>query len=112
MTPLDCDFEAFWKSYPRRVGKLAARKAYDKVRRGGISQQELLDGIAQYRATKPAYADWCHPRTWLSQGRWMDEAPESEAKSYEFSCPHTPPCSGRNACDVLQRIAAGKLLGL
>jgi hypothetical protein len=33
-----------------------------------------LDGIAQYMKTKPAYADWCHPRTWLSQGRWLDSA--------------------------------------
>lgn len=69
----DEDFEAFWQAYPSKVGKLAAKKVYEKVRRGGIGQDELLDGITQYVATKPAYADYCHPRTWLSQGRWMDE---------------------------------------
>jgi hypothetical protein len=84
------DFAAFWAAYPRRIGKLAALKAYCKVRRGGIPHEELMDGITQYIATKPAYADWCHPTTWLNQGRWMDEvAPRS------IACGHTPPCPNR-----------------
>lgn len=88
----EADFEVFWKAYPRRVGKLAAKKEYDKVRRGGIGQDELLDGIAQYVATKPSYADFCHPRTWLSQGRWLDEvAPTSNGNG----CRHTPACPDR-----------------
>jgi hypothetical protein len=48
-------------------------KEYAKVRKGGITQEELLDGVANYIASKPDYADWCHARTWLSQGRWLDE---------------------------------------
>jgi hypothetical protein len=86
----DDDFEEFWRAYPLRVGKLAARKVYDKVRRGGISQAELLDGIAQYVRTKPSYADYCHPRTWLSQGRWLDEVPSSS--SLDTGCQHEPRC--------------------
>lgn len=31
---------------------------------------------------KPTYADYCHPKTWLHQGRWMDEAdPQQDAIS-------------------------------
>jgi hypothetical protein len=67
------DFVEFWQAYPRRIGKLAAQKAYEKARKSGVTQQQLLDGIAAYVAHKPAYADWAHARTWLSQGRWEDE---------------------------------------
>lgn len=67
------DFEEFWRSYPRRVGKLAAQKAYIKARQTGVTQQQLLDGIARYMKGKPQYADFCHPATWLNQGRWEDE---------------------------------------
>ena len=67
------DFDEFWEHYPRRVGKLAARKAYERVRKSGVTQETLLDGIAAYVKHKPAYADFCHPSTWLCQGRWLDE---------------------------------------
>jgi hypothetical protein len=98
--PFDADFEEWWRLFPRKIGKLAARKEYDKVRRGGITQDELIDGIAQYLAAKPDYADLCHPRTFLSQGRWMDEPPA--AKVYEpWTCPHTPRCPHRAACQIV-----------
>jgi hypothetical protein len=84
------DFEEFWRAYPLRVGKLAAAKAYDKVRQGGTTQAQLLDGIAQYRRTKPLYADWCHPRTFLTQGRWLDEVTPSPGGRVE--CQHEPRC--------------------
>lgn len=68
------DFGVFWKEYPRKVGKLAALKAYEKARKSlGATQEEILSGVAAYVEHKPAYADFCHPATWLNQGRWMDE---------------------------------------
>lgn len=90
----DAGFQEFWQRFPRKVGKLAAQKEYDKVRRGGIPQDELLDGIDQYVATKPVYADFCHPRTWLSQGRWMDEAPV-KANGNGTWCHHESRCPDR-----------------
>ncbi len=78
LTTLDTDFEEFWRAYPHRVGKLKARAAFEKLRRSGITQAELVDGIQQYIATKPGWQAWAHPTTWLNQGRWMDEpAPET-----------------------------------
>jgi len=98
----DTDFAEFWAQFPRKVGKLAARKEYEKVRRGGITQHALLDGIALYLAMKPSYADFCHPRTWLAQGRWMDEAPAPMTRVYEpWVCPHEPHCKHRAACDFI-----------
>lgn len=69
----DDDFQEFWRHYPHRIGKLKARVAYDKLRRGGVTQSELLDGIQQYLDTKPDWQAWAHPTTWLNQGRWLDE---------------------------------------
>ncbi len=70
----DIAFQHFWESYPgRKVGKLAARKAFDKAINGGVTLADILNGLEQYRRHKPEYADWCHPKTWLSQGRWADE---------------------------------------
>lgn len=100
------DFEAFWKAFPRRVGKLAARKEYDKVRRGGISQDELLDGVAQYVRTKPNYADWCHPRTWLSQGRWLDEVSVKASNGLGNWCEHLPRCPDRWSHGQLEKAEA------
>ncbi len=74
----ETDFEQFWKVFPRRVGKLAARKAYEKAQRTGATAEELLDGVALYLRHKPSYADYCYPASWLNAGRWQDEwgAPE------------------------------------
>jgi hypothetical protein len=67
------EFDQFWQHYPRRIGKLAAQKAYEKARKSGVTQRQLLDGVSAYVAHKPAYADYCHPSTWLTQGRYLDE---------------------------------------
>mgnify|MGYP001616411375 CR=1 FL=1 len=78
--PVPDDFTEFWAIYPRKVGKLAAEKAYAKARQVA-SQEELLAGVERYKRNKPGYADWCHPRTWLVQGRWLDEyAPAEQPK--------------------------------
>jgi hypothetical protein len=69
MTP----FDQFWHAYPRKVGKLAARKAFDKAIKNGATLTQLLAGIGLYLQYKPVYADYCHASTWLSQGRWMDQ---------------------------------------
>jgi len=94
------DFDTFYRHFPRHVGKLAAEKAYVKARKLA-SAQMILDGVEHYKRTKPAYADWCMPTTFLNQGRWLDEA-DDVPTSPEWICPHTPACTGRNACRILQ----------
>ena len=97
----ELDFQQWWTRYPLKVGKLAAQKAYDRVRRGGITCDELLDGIADYIVNKPSYADFCHPTTWLNQGRWMD-ALSTRTNLYEpWLCPHEPRCPHRAACAIV-----------
>lgn len=99
------DFERFWKHYPRKVGKLAARKAFDKAMKYGVTLDRLLEGIAAYVQHKPSYADFCHASTWLRAGRWMDEwdGPETcsseprEDWSTECQREHRGICSSRYA---------------
>jgi hypothetical protein len=98
------DFEQFWRSFPRKVGKLAAEKEYQRARKRATAD-EILAGIQVYLVTKPAYADWCHPKTWLSQGRWLDEAP---ASMQAFVCPHTPKHGGRHECYVRTQLDAAR----
>lgn len=95
---VDAEFETFWRAFPRRTAKLAALKAYRKARQMA-SAEHILEGVAQYRRRKPSYADWCHPTTFLNQGRWMDEPDRGRE---EWVCPHVPHCLGRHACEVLQ----------
>lgn len=76
--PMNAGFQQFWQVYPRRVGKLAALKEWQKAVRLD-SVENILAGVERYKRTKPEYADWCHPRTFLSQGRWMDEVDEAPA---------------------------------
>lgn len=69
------DFDRFWSVYPRRVAKKAARAAFEKAQRDldwpGI--EAVLEAVDAYRNHKPDYCDYCHPSTWLNQGRWDDE---------------------------------------
>jgi hypothetical protein len=91
------DFDQFWAAYPRRVGKLAAQKAYMKARKIA-TQEELLKGVAAYIRHKPAYADFCHPTTFLSQGRWMDELEDPETRPCR-RCGTVPKCQSYAECN-------------
>ena len=63
------DFDAFWKQYPKKVGKGAALKSYQKALRK-TSHETIMAGVAKYHPD-PDYI--CNPTTWLNQERWSDE---------------------------------------
>lgn len=75
--PIEAEFEEWYSRYPRKVAKPSALKAYRRARKKA-SASELLVGIDVYRATKPDYADYAHPATWLNGERWLDEPPKRE----------------------------------
>lgn len=79
-------FPTFWSLYPRKVGKLAAMKAWAKAVKLD-TPENIIAGIEPYKAHKPEWQDYCHPATWLNQGRWMDEyEPEPERQVYVPRC--------------------------
>lgn len=65
------DFDRFWEAYPAKVGKKAAAKAWVKAK-DRPPLPAVLAALDRYRRTKPADREWCHPSTWLNEGRWDD----------------------------------------
>jgi hypothetical protein len=74
----DGTFDEFWKAYPKKAGKEAARKAWAKATKK-TTPSEIIEGAKRY-------AEWLknapegefrphakHPQGWLSSGRWADE---------------------------------------
>jgi hypothetical protein len=72
-------FAEFWKTYPRRVGKEAAWKVWQKLKPG----EELRERIRTSLGWQVQQPDWLkdggrfipYPQTWLNQARWEDEPP-------------------------------------
>lgn len=67
-------FEKFWDKYPRKIGKGAARKAWQKAIKTH-QPKTILEGVSNY-ANHPDLPEMSyipHPSTWLNQERWMDD---------------------------------------
>ena len=73
-------FEAFWSSYPRKVAKATARKAWAKHIKTSALAQKVISALKR----QIAYYDWPttgdqthvpHAATWLNAERWEDELP-------------------------------------
>ena len=77
----DAQFDAFWKAYPNKVGKKAARKAWDKAKDRPPVEDVILAVKAQAQTkkwTKDNGQYIPNPATWLNQGRWDDELPPED----------------------------------
>ena len=73
-SPLGNDFERFWNSYPKKVGKPYARQVFmKKVKHNDMPS--LLEGLERYKGSK----QWKdsqyipNPSTFINQERWKDE---------------------------------------
>ena len=74
VTPVTSTFDEWWKIYPKRVGKGAARLAFAKALKK-TDALRLLEAAEQYAASRIS-ADkqfTLNPATWLNQERWDDE---------------------------------------
>tara|TARA_R110000803_G_C11978641_1_gene320476 strand:+ start:179 stop:853 length:675 start_codon:yes stop_codon:yes gene_type:complete len=70
------NFDDWYSIYPRKEGKVAARKKYDTVvSRGDVTEEKLLRSIegqlSKYKDTEPQFIPL--PASWLNAGRWDDE---------------------------------------
>ncbi len=69
-------FEQFWKAYPRKQGKKAAYKAWQKAKDKPEISHILRQLVIQKQSdqwTKDGGQYIPLPATWLNQGRWADE---------------------------------------
>jgi hypothetical protein len=94
-------FEDFWCIYPRRIAKLAAKKAWNKALKHS-PESHILDGARRYaieRRTEDSQFTK-HPSTWLNGGCWMDDpganGSQREKNSAELAdeLRHGTGCSG------------------
>jgi hypothetical protein len=65
-------FDSWWEGYPDKVGKGAARKAFERALTK-TSLDQLTVGVERYKQHKPVDRQWCHPATWLNEERWNDQ---------------------------------------
>lgn len=72
-------FDAFWSAYPRKSGKEAARKSFERA----IAKTDIGTMLSAIEVQKQS-EQWTkdngrfipNPATWLNQGRWEDELPK------------------------------------
>lgn len=82
-------FERFWSVYPRKIGKQSAKRAFERVK---VPLETLVTAVERQKCSD----QWAqnngqfipHPATWLNQGRWDDELPES-GRGYHYDYGNT-----------------------
>lgn len=73
---VETEFDVFWSYYPKKVGKEAARRSWDKVK-------PILKDVLNALYWQKESDQWAksngqfipNPATYLNQGRWQDEKP-------------------------------------
>lgn len=68
----EISFEEFWAWYPRKVGKAAARKAWNKRK---TDAETIIAGALRMGTDRnlPEIQFVPHPSTWLNEERWNDD---------------------------------------
>ena len=83
-------FVAWWKLYPRKVGKKAAERNYLTIlRKREATAEELQAGlhrsIAHWNAEGTETKFIIHPERWLSKGHWKDDlTTRKRASTYDI----------------------------
>jgi len=73
-------FDTFWSAYPKKVGKGAAEKIWNKIEAPEETIELILKALSWQKYSEQWIKDGGqyipHPSTYLNQCRWMDEPPE------------------------------------
>ncbi len=81
-------FKQFWAIFPKKVGKLDAKKKFAKAMKEA-TLSELLESLNKQKLsfewTKQNGRYIPNPATWLNQGRWMDEIEVATPKAKKMS---------------------------
>ena len=89
----DAMFAQFWASYPRKVGKSEARKAWSKLKVTSETFEQIKSGLEAWKLC----SQWAkdngdfipYPATWLNGHRWED-APDPKPRPNLGQTPETP----------------------
>lgn len=87
---IDREFEAFYASYPRHVGKHAALKAWKKLKPTAKLITVMLAALDQQKANNwdgKAKEFMPHASTWINNRRWEDEIEDSRpVHKHDWRC--------------------------
>lgn len=84
-------FETFWKTYPKKVGKKDAQRAWKKIKPDKDLFDRIIKAVTDWKDsdqwTKDGGQYIPNPATWLNRGSWDDEIPKVRApvKKNQFS---------------------------
>ena len=75
------DFDKFWSHYPLKKGKGYAKKCFEKARKNGLPETDVLIGAIEDQKREKAHLrsqnrftpEWKNPSTWINQECWKDE---------------------------------------
>ena len=74
-------FERFWAIYPNKTGKQAALKTWSRIKPSAELTEVILAAVEYQRTwdrwTKDGGRYIPNPATWLNQGRWEDQQPQT-----------------------------------
>lgn len=77
-------FESFWSCYPRKIGKLAAKKSWDRISPDIDMTKRIMSSVEDQKQSEMWKKEQGrfipHPSTWLNQGRWDDEVVRAETE--------------------------------
>jgi len=76
----DLAFEKFWSTYPKKVAKRAAFRAWCKETKDHNNVQDEIFAALRWQIEQPQWNKddgqyIPNPATWLNQGRWKDSPP-------------------------------------
>jgi hypothetical protein len=74
-------FDKFWEVYPRKIGKAAALKAFEKASKK-TEPELIIEKVILWvsQGILPEMQFIPHPTTWLNQGRWEDDLEATSQK--------------------------------
>jgi uncharacterized protein YdaU (DUF1376 family) len=93
-TALSVRFDEFWKAYPKKIGKDAAKKAFEKRKPDAVMLAQMVNAVNFQKRSVAWQKDGGqfipNPATWLNQGRWQDEVSTFSVDLIHQTTP-TPP---------------------
>lgn len=84
-TPSDARFEIFWQTYPKKVGKKEAEKAFMDANISADLFDRIIKAIGEAKESEQWTKDGGqyipNAANWLSQGRWDDQLPRRKSRA-------------------------------
>ena len=77
-------FETFWKAYPKKAGKVQARRNFERAVAAGAKPEDIIAGAERYADatanTDPQHIKWA--QGWLTDERWTERAAPEPYRHY------------------------------